>query len=226
MADRVGAKYLVPLLGVYDRLQPSDFQPLPKRFIIKANHGSNWNRIVWDKNALNIRETIRYFNGRLRRNYGARSGELHYGLIPPKILIEDLLLIDGQLPCDYRIYCYHGARGFDYSIGIRSSCREKRADFDRHWNLWESSFPEEEERLWTKPRNFDEMIHVARELSRDFDFIRVDFYDVGGRIYFGELTCTPGAGTTPIGNEFRAAKRTEMWDLDIDNPSLYHRRAG
>ena len=223
VADRVGRKYLVPLLGVHDRLRADHFKGLPKQFIIKANHGSGWHQIVRDRSELNVDETIRYFNRRVRQTYGRRSGEFHYGSISPKIQVEELLLDDGKIPCDYALFCFNNSRGFDWAVGITSPCGQKSAHFDREWNVWENNFPAEETRSLVRPENFNEMVEVACALSSEFDFMRVDLYNVHGRIYFGELTCTPRSGIPPIDNERRADAYNAMWDLDIHNERLYRK---
>lgn len=223
VAQVVGEKYLVPLLGVYDRLSPHVFESLPNEFIIKANHGSKWHKIVRDKRTLDVNSTVRYFNRLMKRTYGRKSGEFHYRLINPKILIEQLLLDEGQIPCDYVLFCYHGRNGFDYATTISLPKRVKSVHFDRDWNVWEGEFTDEEQKKLVNPPNFSEMVEVAKKLSEPFDFVRIDLYNVQGRIYFGEITCTPGAGLAPIENEFRAAKRREMWELDADNTQLYRR---
>jgi len=223
VAERVGEHYLVPSLGVHDRLRPEVFDDLPRQFIIKANHGCRWNTIVYDKMKLDVAETIRYFDRRLDDTFGAREGEFHYSLIEPKILIEELLLHEGRIPCDYNLYCYHHDGRFDLAIAVSSPDEGPYAHFDKHWNLLEGDLSPEDQKNLVDPENFGEMVNVARALSEGFDFIRVDLYDVQGRVYFGELTCTPSAGMNPVKNEVRAAMRTRMWKLDVDNPRLYRK---
>jgi hypothetical protein len=221
VAKRAGEQYLIPLLGVYDRLSPAVFDALPDQFIIKTNHGAGWNRIVRDKGKLDIPETVEYFDRRMKKRFGRKSGEFHYSLIEPKILIEELLSDQGAAPCNYNLFCYHGSQGFDYAITISFPDEREDVNFDRHWNLWNGELSKETEKKYVDPKGFDEMIRVARALSSDFDFIRVDLYNIDGRIFFGEMTCTPAAGLSPFDDEFHAARRTEMWELDADNELLY-----
>jgi hypothetical protein len=221
VAERVGARYLVPLLGVYDRLAPEVFGSLPEQFMIKANHGCKWHRIVWNKAELDIPSTVRYFNRLMHKHYGHKSGEYHYCLIEPKILIETLLVDGSDSPVDYNLYCYHSNDGFDYAIAIATPRAETVVHFDKHWNRVEGQFTAEQSAKHVNPKNFDEMVHVAEVLSRGFDFIRIDLYNVNGQIYFGEATCTPAAGFEPLEDPVRARMRAEMWKLDVDNPQLY-----
>lgn len=223
VAERVGKHYLVTSLGIYDRLRPEVFDDLPRQFIIKANHGCHWNRIVYDKERLDVSETIRYFDRRLAETFGVESGEFHYSLIEPKVLIEELLLDEGRIPCDYNLFCYHQDSHFDFAIALRFPDERPSVHFDKHWNLLEGELSPADREKVVDPKNFDEMVNVARALSAGFDFIRVDLYNVEGRIYFGELTCAPGAGLGIVKNPVRAAMRTRMWHLDVDNPRLYRK---
>jgi hypothetical protein len=223
VAERAGEKYLIPQLAVCDRLTPEIIAPLPPQFIIQANHGCKWQRIVRHKGEFDVGEAVRYFNRLMRRSYGWKGCDYHYRLIPPKIVINQLLIVDGDVPADYCFYCYHGTQGFDYALAIALPGTVVSMHFDRHWNVWEGDFTEEQKRKYVRPPKFDEMVDVARALSRDFDFVRVDLYNVEGRVFFGELTCTPSSGLVPIDNAFRAAQRTDMWQLAVDNELLYRK---
>jgi hypothetical protein len=223
VAERVGEHYLVPSLGVHDRLRPEVFEDLPRRFIIQANHGCRGNTIVHDTAKLDVAKTIRYFDRRLADTFGVRSGEFHYSLIEPKVLIEELLLDEGRIPCNYNLFCYHHDGHFDLAIAIDLPDGRSFAHFDKHWNLLEGELSPGEQKKLVDPQNFDEMVSVARELSEGFDFIRVDLYNVQGRVYFGELTCTPSGGLSPVEDEVRSAMRTRMWKMDVDNPRLYRK---
>ena len=224
VAERVGDKYLIPLLGVFDHLSPEVFVGLPGRFIIKCNHGSHWNRVVRDKSLLDMHETVIYFNEMCKRKYSRISGERHYDFIEPKIVIEQLLDDNGEQPWDYNIFSYNGRNGFDFAITITSPDMNFTAHFDRHWTLWESNFTDEQMKKYAKPKNFPEMVDVARLLSAHIDFVRVDLYNIDGTIYFGEMTFTPASGLKRINNEFRDRMRSEMWELAVDDRRLYQKR--
>jgi hypothetical protein len=222
VASRIGEKYLVPLLAVHDRLTPQSFESLPPRFIIKANHGCKWHQVVRDKSSLDIPATVRRFNKYVRARYGRDSGERHYGFIKPKIVIEELLEGNtGGCPWDYSFFCYNGSSGFDYSYAIVAP-DGRGAAFTREGELLVSKIPPEQLAPHLNPGNFDEMVRVARALSADFDFVRVDLYSVGAKIYFGELTCTPHQGYGIIAEPRRQKMRDEMWELDAYNPRLYN----
>jgi hypothetical protein len=221
VASKVGDKHLIPLLGAYDRLHRSIFEELPQQFIIKANHGCKWHEVVYNKSTLDIDRTVRRFNKLCARRYGWIAGERHYNFIPPKIVIEQLLRgRGGGLPWDYSFFCYHGPGGFDYCFAILSPAG-KAANFTKDWELLSSNIPEPELAPHLKPTNFEVMVQVAKDLSADFDFVRVDLYTVEDKVYFGELTCTPHQGYGAIAEERRQRMRDEMWHLAASNPLLY-----
>jgi hypothetical protein len=221
VASKVGQQHLIPLLGAYDRLHRSVFDTLPQQFIIKANHGCKWHQVVYDKSKLDIDKVVRRFNRLCKRRYGWVAGERHYNFIKPKIVIEQLLRDrGGGLPWDYNFFCYHGPNGFEYDFAIASP-DGKSAKFEKNWQLRTSDIPEHELAPHVKPANVEVMVQVARDLSVDFDFVRVDLYTVEGKVYFGELTCTPHQGYGLILNKERQKIRDEMWHLDAQNPLLY-----
>lgn len=224
VARRAGEKYLIPLLGVYDRLTPDVLMSLPAPFIIKCNHGCKWNRVVKDKEILDVEETVRYFNDACRLRYSRTSGERHYDFIEPKIIVEQMLDDDGEPPWDYAIWSYNGRNGFNYAITVNSPDLSFAAHFDRDWNIWESNFTGEHMKKYAKPKNDHEMIELARLLSAGIDFVRVDLYNINGAIYFGELTFTPKSGLGRIDNALRESMRGEMWELAVDDRRLYQKR--
>jgi TupA-like ATPgrasp len=221
VASRVGEQHLIPLLGAYARLDESIFKALPQQFIIKANHGCKWNEVVYDKSKLDIQNTVRRFNKLCTRRYGWRAGERHYNFIPPVIVIEELLRgKDGGLPWDYSFFCYRGPNRFDYTFSIGSP-DGRTAGFDKDWTPLAGKIPAIELAPHMKPANFAEMVQVATTLSADFDFVRVDLYSVGDKVYFGELTCTPHQGYGVIENKLRQKICDDLWQLDSGNPLLY-----
>jgi len=226
VAQKVGSQYLVPLLGVYDRLTPAVFETLPDRFIIKANHGCKWHQIVEDKNSLDVLATVNYFDRLINKQYGKNSCEYHYRLIPPKIVIEELLTDNRGVLANYELFCFHGRNGFEWSISVVLQELKRSIVLGENGEQWErhGGFTDEDYAKYVKLENHEEMVQIAETLSADFDFARIDLYNVQGQIYFGEITCTPGGGFNPIKNQSTARKLSEMWHLDTDNPQLYEQR--
>jgi hypothetical protein len=224
VTERIGAQHLIPLLGAYDRIQGSDFASLPQQFIVKANHGSKWNRIVLDKSKLDVEGTVRHFNRLCRRHYGWKSGERHYSYIQPKIIIEQLLQDDGGGPLwNYNFFCFRGPGGFDYYYSIEppadataAAIIAKDGEILLNINISDQDLADH-----ARPAKFSMMVDIANALSADFDFVRVDLYCAEDQVYFGELTCTPRAGYNKVPSARVERMRADMWHLDSDNRRLY-----
>ena len=207
--ERIGDQYLVPLLGVYDDVDAIDLQALPDRFMVKATHGSGWNLLVWDKHELDWSEESRKLRDWLARSYYSHKREWQYRDIPPRLVIEELLVDgDGRLPPDYKLFCFPAAGPAATLIEVdldRFTPTHGRNFYDWEWRRLDlvQGIPNAD-RDAPRPRCLEEMIDISQRLARDFHFARVDLYELGGRVYFGELTFTSGAGTTPF--------RPDDWD--------------
>lgn len=223
--ERVGGDVLIPLLGVHERLDDGTLEALPRSFVIKISNASKWNEIVFDKDAMDRHRTIRYFNRKVRKRYSRKFGEVHYDYCPPRILVEELLLDDGRLPWSTYFFCYNGSKGFDFALCITSPDGKHKGHYDSRRNLIEGNLEPGMEEIHVHPGNFDRMVEIARELSRGIDFVRVDLYSTGERVFFSEMTFTSGAGLKVIENPVRAEMRNRMWELDRGNPSLYRNPA-
>jgi hypothetical protein len=226
VADQIGDEYLVPLLGVYNHLSLEDLKSLPSSFIVKANHGCGWNRIVRDKEKTDLGELVRFFNGIMHRKFN-RTGERYYRLIEPKIMVETLLLDRGKIPVDYKVFCFNNKGGFRFILLI---VLNRFVEVETYCLYGEDLKQlDMEEWGWAKvntvvapiPENIMDMVELARILSRDFDFIRVDMYNLDGRIYFGEFTFTPANGLTFFKPCRWDLEMGQLWDLDRANPFLY-----
>ena len=196
----VGDRYVIPLLGVWDKFDDIDFEQLPKRFVLKCNHGSGWNLIVKDKEKLDIKDIRVKMNKWMDTNYAFVSGfELQYKDIQPKIIAEKYLENnDGKDLVDYKIHCFNGAPKIIQLIGERdldNHCA-KEAFFDVEWNpirVMQHTY-NMYDKCPEKPINLCEMLLVAADLSKNFNYVRVDLYDCDRKVYFGEMTFTPASG--------------------------------
>jgi len=224
--ERIGENVLVPLLGVYDRLDDRALEGLPQSFVIKVSNASGWNEIVRDKTRMDRCGTIRYFNRKVKRQFSRNCGEVHYDYSEPKILAESLLLDeDGELPWDLNFYCYNGTKGFDFCTHATSADRTFEGHFHRDETLVEGNLPPGMIEAHLRTENFPRMVEIARELSRGIDFVRIDLYDVRGKIFFGEMTFTSSAGFKVYHNPALNDLRNRMWELDRHNPLLYRNPA-
>lgn len=188
---------LIKIYGVFDRFEDIDFSKLPNQFVLKCSHGSAMNYICYDKSKINYEELKKKFNKWLKTNYGKNTLEHHYSKIKPQIIIEELMLENGKLPTEYKIHVFNGKAKNLYVVtsrGVDIRYNNYYIDwtpFDgSQFNGWKKTdYP------LKKPSNFDEMVEVAEKLASKFPFVRVDLYNINGKIYFSEMTFTPAKGT-------------------------------
>lgn len=188
-------KYLPNLLGVYDKVDEINFESLPQKFVLKCTHGCGFNIICKDKSELNIEDAKSKLNKWLHTDFGAEAGEIQYSKIKPKIICEEFLdALDTDVPIDYKIHCFNGKPKFVLA------CVDRYKDlsllfYDFEWNRLEyQSKSYYSEKKATKPKNLNEMIDISKKIAKDFKFVRVDFFEIEGKVYIGELTFTPNAG--------------------------------
>ena len=191
---------IIPQLGVWDKAEDIDFDVLPQKFVLKCNHGSAMNIIVKDKSKLDIAETRRKLNDWLKIDYAYVNGmyENHYTFIDRKIIAEKFIEeMDGNLH-DYKFHCFMGEPRFIEFIGDRVVNTHVVHDsiYTIDWQLTDIHMNEDipYEKGFEKPEKLDEMITLAREMSKPYSYVRVDFYYINGKIFFGELTFTPDSG--------------------------------
>jgi TupA-like ATPgrasp len=198
---KLGPQYLVKLLwhGVNPRKIP--FDTLPERHVMKTNHGSGGHVVV--RGAADRREIIEYFSKILGQSYYWQHREYHYHAIPPKLLVEELL-DDGEPkgPLDYRFYCFDAVPAF---VQVTNSDQSINQFHDPQWKALDLRTRAVENCLITRPNNLEEMLAAASTLAADFDFVRVDLYNMRGQVRFGEMTFTPGAGLLLL--------QPAVWDL-------------
>jgi hypothetical protein len=195
--DKIGEKYLIPLLGVYNSFDEIDFNFLPNQFVIKCNHDCGSVIICKDKAKFDVNSARCKINQCMKINFCTNYPyrENQYKNIVPKIVVEKCISdLSGEETKDYKFFCFNGEPKYSYA-SIFAIYPPKVTFFDLDWNELEfSSGFEKLEGKIDKPVCFDEMVWVSGILSKDFDFVRVDLYELDGKIYFGELTFTPHGG--------------------------------
>ena len=185
---------------MYNSAEEIDFDILPQQFVLKCNHGSAYNIIVKDKNTIDKEEICKKLNNWLREDFVFKNGiELHYERIKPCIIAEEYMIHEGMddLP-DYKFFCFGGKVFCSFTIdNIKEKHTEGRLGiFDKEYNLLpyhRADFTPITEQL-EKPVNYDKMVELAELLAEGFSHVRVDFYNINGKIYFGEMTFTTGSG--------------------------------
>ena len=196
--EKIGEQYLIPLLGVYDKFEDIDFAKLPNQFVIKCNHGCAYNIIVKDKSKLDLAEAKAKLDKWMSENFAFKAGyELHYRDIKPKIIIEKFIENKGTDDLyDYKCWCYNGKVKYIQFLSERNLSGLKMAFYDTNWikqDFYNNN--EFDEKNMPKPKSLDKMIKLAEILSKQFNYVRVDFYQLeNGEIYFGEMTFTPASG--------------------------------
>lgn len=173
------------------------FDDLPNQFVIKATHGSGFNIICKDKKTLDRKATIRKLNKWLKTKFIKCYGEHWYGEQKPRVIVEKYLE-DPTRPglFDYKFFCFDGEPLYVYVDTWKGG--------EHHINMYDADFtlrkevslgyPTDFSSNIKKPDNYEDMLEVARKLSKDFPHVRIDLYDVNGRIVFGEMTFSKGAG--------------------------------
>ncbi len=196
IAQRIGEEYLVPTLGVYSSPDEIDFDALPDRFVLKVNWGSGQNIICKDKSTLDISEAKKQLQQWMEPKSNLYFTHLEWGYknIQPKIICEQYIEQFDKNLLDYKFICFNGQPYFVW-IDTDRFIDHKRIFYDLNWNR--QSFGLQypiDSRDYSKPENLDNMIDFAKALSHDFPHARVDFYNLNGKIYFGEITFYSGAG--------------------------------
>lgn len=196
--DKYSKDILIPILGVYDAVTYDLLIKLPKPFVVKANHNSGPIFIIRNDRDVNDK-IVTSLNDQLLDDYSTTNGEKWYGEIKPKILVEKMLSDNGKVPSDYKFHVFNQENNVEPIIILQ-------VDYDRFenhsrtfYNLDGSIMPfsllkPNHNKEFIKPTNFEKMVVIAKSLSQDFNYVRVDLYNVSGSIYFGELTFAHGAG--------------------------------
>lgn len=189
---------LVKLIAKYDSIESVDWDMLPEKFVIKTTNGGGGLNVVIceDKKKLDIeslRETLHC------KTINSRTGGrewAYYGL-KPGIVIEKLLVNEENPKAginDYKIFCYGGKAKY-IIVDVDRYIGHKRNFYDTNWkNLHIVSDCPASDKEIERPENFNEMIKIAEKLSEDFPYVRVDLYNISGKIFFGELTFYPWSG--------------------------------
>jgi len=204
--QKIGEKYLISLQYVTDKPETIPFDKLKIPFIIKSNHGSSRNILIYKKEEINKEKIKKNCSKWLKENYYYYEKEWQYKNINPRIIIEKMLLNDkNEVPEDYKFHCFNGKVEF-IQVDTGRFSNHKRTIFNKEWSklpfrycLKLNNKPAYgEDNNIKKPINLSEMILIAKKLSEGFTYVRVDLYSLNNKIYFGELTFTHFGLSGPI----------------------------
>lgn len=187
------------LYGVYDSINDIDFDKLPNEFVLKRTNGGGGNDIIIcnDKSKFDIKKALEKMNNWTKINKNGGGREWVYYKVKPRIIAEKLISAYDNDLVDYKFFCFNGKPYCLYIINGRKLGEEiKLGIFDLKYNQL-PYFRDDEKKILKcpkKPRNFDEMVNIAKYLSEDFPHVRVDLYNVHEKVIFGELTFFDGSG--------------------------------
>ena len=198
--DIIGDQYIIPTLGVWENFDDIDFDELPQQFVLKCTHDSEGLVIVKDKDKLDKEMAKNKIESALKQNFFYIGREWPYKNVKPRIIAEKYMEdhIDGELR-DYKFFCFDGEPKAMFVASDRASDNVKFDYFDLNFNHLDikQKYPHAEQPL-RKPVTFEKMIELSKVLSKGFPHVRVDFYEVDGQLYFGELTFYHFSGFMPF----------------------------
>lgn len=206
VASKIGYEYIIPTLGVWTKFDDIDFDKLPNKFVLKCTHDSGGLVICKDKSKLDIAAAKRKIEHCLKRKYYYIHREWPYKNVPPRIIAEKYMTDNvntstNETLKDYKFYCFNGIPDYLYvSDNMDDHSKAKVCFMNTEWE--KASFGRTDykkfDQVPEKPQQFEKMKELVQELSKDIPFLRVDFYEINKRIYFGELTFHPCAGYMPF----------------------------
>lgn len=200
--ERIGEEYLIPLLGVWDSPEEIDFDILPNSFVLKTNGGAGSVIIVRDKTEIDEKDIKKKLGKWLKTDFGRVHGEPHYRRIPPKIIAEKLIEEDSSFSSslvDYKIWCFDGKIFGTWCTFNRvyfhadTEWHDLEWRYRPEWSIFSESYKNGGGKV-PKPINYEKMMSIASMLSKGFPQVRVDLYNIEGKIYFGEMTFTAAGG--------------------------------
>ena len=210
VAEVIGEEYIIPTLGVWERFEDIDFDTLPDQFVLKCTHDSGSVVICLDKSTFDVEKARKKLTRKLKANLFWHGREWPYKQVKPRILAEKYITLDGKTPDDYKIFCFNGKARMILTCAERFDEGGLKENFyDLDWNLLDvqrlthgnTAYP------MPRPKQLEKMLAMAEIFAKDEPFLRVDFYDVNGQLYFGELTFFPASGFGPF--------VPEEWDLTL-----------
>lgn len=206
VAKIIGNEYIIPTLGIWNSFDEIDFELLPNQFVLKCTHDSEGLVIVKDKINFDKISAKKKIETALNQNFYYIGREWPYKNVKPRIIAEKYMEdhIDGELR-DYKFFCFSGKPKAMFVASERASGHVKFDYFDLEFNHLDIKQKySNTDKVLKKPQTFDKMIEFSKMLSKEFPHIRVDFYEVDGCLYFGELTYYHFSGFMPF--------EPEKWD--------------
>ncbi|MCH5342471.1 MAG: glycosyl transferase [Acetatifactor sp.] len=193
VSKKIGAEYIIPLLGVWDKFEDIDFGSLPDQFVLKCTHDCGSICVCKDKNNFDFASAKEKITKAMRKNYYVHNKEWAYKNVVPRIIAEKYVdSLGNPESLEYKVSCFNGKVEFiTFCRGIAHASLDVRTNdhYDRDFNRlnW-YAFYKNSNIQWKKPEQWDKLIELSEKLAKDIPYVRVDWYVIDGEIFFGEMT--------------------------------------
>lgn len=215
VSQNIGEAYLTKLYGVYESVDDIDFSALPDRFVMKLTNGSGFNYICKEKTDKEIRKIKRRFRNWMKLDFYMLGREWAYKDMKNRIICEEYLDCDEPYGLnDYKVFCFDGVPEV-IQVDYARFTAHKRNLYTPDWTFIDEKMAYENDAnaLISRPERLEDMLSCARKLSSGFPHVRVDFFSIGSRIVFGEMTFYHGAGYLRFSSREFEQKMGENWRL-------------
>lgn len=196
VADRIGDEYIIPALGVWEHFDEIDFDALPNQFVLKCTHDSGGLVVVKDKSKLDKKNAKQKIEKCLKHNFYWFGREWPYKNVPPRIIAEKYMTDESGVELkDYKIFNFDGEPKL-IQVDYDRFVEHKRNLYTTDWQYIEAAiqYPTNPIHQIERPKQLEKMLDISRTLSAGFSHVRIDFYSIDDRIYFGEITLYHGSG--------------------------------
>lgn len=216
VSNIIGNEYIIPTINVWDKFEDIDFDKLPNQFVLKCTHDSGGLVICKNKESFNIKEAKKKIEKCMKRNYFYMWREWPYKDVKPRIIAEKYMVDESGVELkDYKFFCFNGKPEILFVATDRPFSTKfnfydldfKKLPFKQHYENFDKKIQ--------KPKGFNKMIELSKKLSENIPYVRVDFYDINGKVYFGELTLYHFSGLEPFEPSEWDAKLGDFIDLSL-----------
>lgn len=212
VASKIGKEYIIPTLGVWESPEEINWDTLPKQFVLKTTHGGGGCGVIVckDKSTFDINKAAKILKKSLRSDIYVNLREWPYKNVHKRIIVDKYMVDESGVELkDYKFFCFNG-RVQCYKVDFDRFISHRANYYNRESQLLpfgEVASPADYSRVYEKPINIDKMIQLAEVLAKDIPFARIDFYNINGKIYFGEITFFPAGGVGKF--------EPEEWDMRL-----------
>ena len=222
----IGDKYIIPTFGVWNHFDEINFDELPNEFVLKCTHDSGGIVIVRDKRKLDKKAARKKLEKSLKKNFYYIGREWPYKNVQPRIIAEKYIEDPGRVvPEDFKVYCINGFPRYIVVFHNRFDALKPNSEtvYDTNWIPQHISLDNHfliSNEIIDKPACLDELLHISKQLCNSFDQVRIDFYIIENKIYFGEITISTASGFQPmipeeidrfLGEELKLTKISEEY---------------